>query len=77
MIEGNYIYRHHVEPGVQLNVPKEETFPIPLRYIDVTRTTHTTLDMLQEGRKDDYWNVDGDRNLSEQWTGFTQFTMIE
>ena len=35
-IEGNYIYRHHVEPRVQLHVPKEETFPIPPRYIDNT-----------------------------------------
>ena len=43
-IEGNYIYHHHIEPRVQLYVPKEETFPVPLRYIDVTRTTHTTLD---------------------------------
>ena len=38
--------------------PKEETFSIPLRYIDVIRRTHTTLDVLQESRKDDYWNVD-------------------
>ena len=46
-IDGNYIYRHHVEPRVQLYVPKEETFRIPLRYIDVVRTTHATLDVLQ------------------------------
>ena len=23
---------------------------------------------------DDYWNVDGDRELSNTWTGFTIFT---
>ena len=40
-IEGKYICRHHVEPRVQVHVPKEETFPIPLRHIDVVRTTHT------------------------------------
>ena len=28
-IEGDFIYRHHVEPRVQLYVPKEESFPIP------------------------------------------------
>ena len=39
---------HHVEPRVQLYVPKEESFPIPLQYIDVTRTKHTNLDVLQE-----------------------------
>ena len=64
LIEGNYIYRHHVEPGVQLHLPKEESLPIPLRYIDVIRRTHATLDVLQESRVDDYWNIDSDRNVS-------------
>ena len=63
--EGDFIYRHHVEPRVQLYVPKEESFPIPLKYIDVTRTTHTHLDVLEESRIDDCWNVDADRNLSD------------
>ena len=63
LIEGNYICRHHVEPRVQLYVPKEETFPIPLRYIDGIRRTHTNLDVVQESRIDDYWNVDVDRHL--------------
>ena len=31
-IEGDFIYRHHFEPRVQLCVPKEESLPIPLRY---------------------------------------------
>ena len=39
---GNKNYRHHVEPIVQLYVPKEESFPIPLEYIDVVRRTNTT-----------------------------------
>ena len=65
-VEGNHIDRRHVEPRVQLYVPKEETFPIPLRYIDVRSTTHTTLDVLQESRRDDYWNIDALRNL---WGG--------
>ena len=64
-IEGSYIQRHHVEPEVELYVPKEESFPIPLRCIDVIRRTNTTLGVLQESRMDDYWNIDGDRNLSE------------
>ena len=29
-------------------MPKEESFPIPVKYIDVTRTTHTSLDVLLE-----------------------------
>ena len=26
---------------------------------------------------DDYWNIDGSRNLSDPWTGFTQFALLE
>ena len=33
-IQGDFIYRHHNEPRVQLNVPQGETIPIPLKYID-------------------------------------------
>ena len=66
-IQGDFIYRHHVEPRVQLYVPKEETFPIPLKYIDVTRSTHTDLDVLQEKRIDDYWNVDSNKHLPYSW----------
>ena len=76
-MSGNFINRHHVEPRVKLYSPREESFPIPLKYIDVTRTTHTNLDVKQEKRIDDYWNIDGSRNLSDPWTGFTQFTLLE
>ena len=62
---------------VKLYSPREESFPIPLKYIDVSRTTHTNLDVKQEKRIDDYWNVDGSRDLSDSWTSFTQFTLLE
>ena len=75
--QGSFIYRHHVEPRVKLYSPREESFPIPLKYIDVSRTTHTNLDVKQEKRIDDYWNIDGSRDLSDPWTGFTQFTLLE
>ena len=42
-MSGNFIYRHHVEPRVKLYSPREESFPIPLKYIDVSRTSHTNL----------------------------------
>ena len=73
-IAGNYICGHHVEPRVNLYVPNEESSPIPVQNIDLVRRTNTTLDVLLESRIDDCWNVDGDRDLSEPWTGFTQFT---
>ena len=55
-ITGNYFYHHHVEPRVKLNVPREETHPTPLKYIDATRDTNTTLDV--------------DHDTSDAWTGF-------
>ena len=73
----NFIYRHHVEPRVKLYSPREEPFPIPLKYIDVSRTTHTNLDVKQEKRIDDYWNIDESRDVSDYWTGFTQFTLLK
>ena len=44
-MSGNFIYRHHVEPRVKLYWPKEESFPTPLKKIDVSRTTQTNLDV--------------------------------
>ena len=75
--QGNFIYRHHVEPRVKLYSPREESFPIPLKYVDVSRTTDTNLYVKQERRIADYWNIDGSRELSDTWTGFTQFTLLE
>ena len=31
----------------------------------------------QASRVDDYWNIDGSRDLSDYWTGFTQSTLLE
>ena len=47
-----------------------------MKYIDVTRNTHTSLDVMLEKSIDDYWNVDGDRELSDTWTGFTRFAIL-
>ena len=73
----NFIFRHHVEPRVKLYSPREESFSTPLKYIDVSRTTHTNLDVKQEKRIDDYWNIDGSRDLSDPWTGFIHITLLE
>ena len=68
--KGITFYRHHVEARVELRVVGEDALSVPLRFIDVIRRTHTTLDVLQESRTDDYWNIDGDRILSAPWTVF-------
>ena len=75
-IQGDFIYSHHIEPRVQLYVPKEGSFTNPIQYIHVSRSTHTDLDVAQEKRRDDHWNVDGNRNLSDSWTGVTRFTLL-
>ena len=36
-MSGKFKNRHHVEPRVKLYSPREESFPIPLKYIDVTQ----------------------------------------
>ena len=76
-MSGNFIDPHHVEPRVTLYSPREESFPIPLKYIDVSRATHTNLDVKQEKRIDDYCNFDRSKDLSDSWTCFTQFTLLE
>ena len=76
-MSGNFKNRDHVEPRVKLHSPSEESFPNPLIYIEVSRTTHTNLDVMQERRIDDFWNIDGSRDWSDSWTGFTHFTLLQ
>ena len=66
-----------LNPESNVTRPRKESFPIPLKYIYVSRTTHTNLDVKQERRIDDYWNIDGSRDLSDYGTGCTQFTLLE
>ena len=47
------------------------------RFVDVTRNTHTSIDVMLEKHLDAYWNVDGDRELSDTWTGVTRFTILK
>ena len=39
-MSGNFIYRHHVEPRVKLYLSREESCPIPMKYIDVSGTSY-------------------------------------
>ena len=56
---------------------EKKSFPTPRRYIEVTRATSTTLDVMLERRIDDYWNIDGAQDLSDSWIGFTRFTILD
>ena len=53
---------------------KKKHSPSHQKYIDVTRSTHSDLDVVQEKRIYDKWNVDSNRSLSVSWKGFTKFT---
>ena len=64
----------HVEPQSQTLLAERRI--IPYSY-EVPRTTQTNLDVMLERRIDDYWNIDGARDLSDSWTGFTQFTLLD
>ena len=74
-ITGDFMYRHHVEPRVKLYMPKEESIPISMKYIDVTRKTRTSLEVLLENRL----MVTGtlmERELSDAWTALTRFISL-
>ena len=75
-ITGDFIYRRHVEPRVKLCVPREESFPIPTKCIDVTRTTHTSLDVIMEKYVADCWNVDGGKDCRTHGQTCTRFILL-
>ena len=75
-ISGNFLPSSR-GTSVKLYVPREASFIIPLKYIDVTRATSTSLDVMMEKNIDYYLNVDGDRELLDMWTGFTRFTVLD
>ena len=76
-IQGDFIYRHHNERRVQLQVPKEETFLFHWKHIVVFWSTYTDLDVMQEKKIDEYWSVDWSKPLSDSWRGFTKFTVLK
>ena len=66
-MSGYFIYRHHVEPRVKLQSPREQSFTIPLKYIDVSRTTHTNLD---EAHVWQIWKVDSRTIRWDPWNEY-------
>ena len=65
-----------MEPQSNCTCRLKNHSPFPLKYIDVTRTTDTSLDVMSEKHIDNYWIVDGNRELSDAWTGFTRFIVL-
>ena len=63
--------------GFNSTYRRKKHFPIPLKYIDVTSSTHTDQFLLQKKRIDDCWTVDSSRHLSNSCNGFTKFTLLK
>ena len=61
---------------VQLHVPRKESYLIPHIEIDFTRSIYADLEVAQEKRIYDYWDVDENRTLSDSWTNFTRFSLL-
>ena len=58
-------------------MPREESYLVPLKYIDVTRTTYTLLDVLLEKHIDDYWNVEGEERIARCMDRLHKIHVIE
>ena len=71
-----FIYRHHEELRLKLYDPDHETFPIPLKYVDVMRQTQTSINNVSEHILNDKWTNANGVHLSEEWTGSTRFQTL-
>ena len=72
-----HLRRPHIPPSRWTNSQTLHAERRVISYIDVTRVTHTTVDVLQECRIDYCWNIDGSRDLSDSWKDFRQFTLLK
>ena len=78
LLQENCICRHHMETRVKLYVPREESFLIPMKYIDNTRNTHTSLDVMMEKILKITGTWMGEREVSDAWSsGFHKIHCIE
>ena len=68
--------RHHVVPRSTQFVPTDPESPIPTKYLDVIRTTYTDIGTPAENRIQDYWNMQGERVLSDTWVGKTVIPIL-
>ena len=78
-IQGDFIHRHHNEPRVQINEPKEATFPIPFIYFfkmwpDLRILIWTSS---MKKRNHNYWNVRFEQKLVRLMERFHKFYIIE
>ena len=66
-ITGEFVYRHHAERRII-----SYSNAVHRRYQNNTYVTSCIV----EKQIDDYWNVHGRRELSDAWTGFKRFLVL-
>ena len=71
-----FIDRHHEEPRLKYYDPLTETFPIPLRYVDVMRQTQTSINNVSEQIINDLWTEAKGVTLSDECTRKIQFQIF-
>ena len=76
IIKGQTIQRIHRQARLRKFAPTEKNCPIPLKYIDITRRTETTLRDKSEACIYDCWYDSEEEKLSAPWIGRTIFNLI-
>ena len=66
-----------MEPRDKLYVAREASFPSPLKKNRRDHSYEYIVGCNPGENIDEYWNVDGDRELSDTWTSSTWFTILD
>ncbi len=70
------LIRVHVNPRSELLLPTSENYPIPLDWLDMYRTTETSLDYGQLREIEDFGSVDARNEPTRKWTGRSVFQIV-
>ena len=76
-MSGNFMYRHHVEPRVQALLAERRIIPYSTEIHGSLQNYSYEFGCKAGEAHRYYWNIDGSRDFSAPWTGFTQFTLLE
>ena len=75
-MSGECTDRYHEEPRLKFYDSDDETFPIPLKYVDVMRQTQLCLNNVSENIINDLWTEATGVNIPEEWTGTARFLIL-
>ena len=66
-----------LNPESNCTCREKKHFSNPMKYIDVTRTTKTSFDVMLEKKRLKITGTWMERELSDAWTGFTRFVLLK